>query len=138
MSANLGAIAKFAVVGSWTSGDFRPSLVRILPDDITGRCIIADESVFVSSSSAANVRTTHTSALGPDQLRVVTALSDLTVFIAHGVTCLSGKIVTLAFVIPELYGPHKSLNRSWIPIPEEDVLADWVLFEIPEWIRFVP
>jgi len=128
VSANLRAIAEFSVVGFRAGGSFGSSFVRILPHDVTGRCVVADESVFVSPAPAANVSTTHSSTLGPNQLCVMTALGNLSVFITHGVTRLSGEIVTLTFIVPKLDGPHEPLNGAWITVPEKDVLADWILF----------
>ena len=48
------------------------------------------------------------------------ALSNLTIFIAHGVTRLSGEVITLPLVIPKLNSPHEPLYGSRIPIPEKE------------------
>jgi len=138
VSAYFGAIAKLAIIGSRASRDFRPSLVRVLAHDVARGSVVADESVFVTAAAASDVGTTHASALRPHQLSIMTTLGHLAVFIAHWVACLSCKIVTLSLVVPKLHGPHKPFNRSRIAVPEKDVLSDWILFEVPEWIGLVP
>lgn len=138
MRANLGTFAKFSVVSTWAIGDFSSLLVRVFTHDVTRWSVVADESVFITAAAASNIRASHSRTFRPDQLSVMATLSDLSVLIAHRITGLSGEVITLTLVVPKLNGPHKPLYGARIPVPEEDVLSDGVLLQIPERVRLVP
>jgi hypothetical protein len=138
MCTYFGTIAKFSIVGSRTIGNFCSLLVRIFTHDVASWRVVADESVFITAATTSNIRATHSRTLRPNQLSIMAALSNLTIFIAHGVTRLSGEVITLPLVIPKLNSPHEPLYGSRIPIPEENVLPDRILLEIPQGVGFVP
>lgn len=130
MGAHFRTIAKLAVGRMRALGSSLPAFVGVLSHDVTGRRVIANEAVFVSPASAADVGAAHPRALRPDQLSIMSALSDLSVFVAHRVAGLRGEVIALAFVVPELDGPHKSFDRTRVAIPEEDVLPDGILLQV--------
>lgn len=138
MRADFWTITKFSIICTWAVGNFRSLLVGVFADDVARWCVVADETMFVSSAATANVRTTHSRTFGPHKLSVVSALSYLSIFVAHWVASLSCEVITLTLVVPKLYGPHEPFNGAGISIPEEDVLSYGVLFQIPQRIRFVP
>lgn len=138
MSANFRTITKFSIIGFWAVRNLGPPLVRVFTHDISSWGVVADEAMLVTASAASNIRASHSCALSPHKLSIVSALRDLAVLVAHWIAGLSGEIVALTLVVPKLNGPHKSLYGSRISVPEEYILSDGILFQVPEGVWFVP